>query len=171
MKKDINYYMALDYSVEIRKLRKEEGGGYLASIPQLGSKAFCADGRTINKALEGLKQVKRLLFSDYLDRGVPIPEPEAETESLFSGKFVIRIPVTLHRELVETTRKQNISLNQLILHLLSYNTPLIALEKRLEECFSEIKYTLSNIEVTFQIAFPPTNYIPKTGKEVYASAA
>jgi len=171
MNKDIKYYLGLDYPIEIRKLRKEEGGGYLASIPQLGAKAFCADGKTISKALEGLSKVKEHLFSDYLTRGLPIPEPEEQTESLFSGKFVVRIPVSLHRELVETAQKQNVSLNQFILYLLSYHTPLLALEKKFEDCVREIRYTLNRIEFAFQEASPLSEYVIKGVKDHYAEAA
>jgi len=170
MSKNLKYYLSLHYTVEIRKLSKENGGGYLASIPQLGSKAFCADGKTIEEALSNLNRIKEDLFRDYLNRGVLIPEPEVETETIFSGKFVVRIPTTLHRELVETARKQDVSLNQYVLHLLSYNTPLVALEQKVEECFGEIKSTLSSIDVAFRISPEPV-YDWGERKDSYAEVA
>ena len=139
MGKDLNYYLSLDYPIEIKKIPKEDGGGYLASIPQLGEKAFRADGATIDEALANLKKIKRYLFIDYLKEGVVIPEPEPEPESIFSGKFVVRIPPKLHRHLVEEARKENVSLNQLVLYLLSYNTSLRAVENKIEECFAEVE--------------------------------
>lgn len=152
--KKLKYYLGLEYPLEIRRLKKEDGSGYLASIPQLGSKAFSGHGDTIHEALGSLAAVKEHLFRDYLKEGVPIPEPEPELESIFSGKFVVRIPAALHRELVGTAQKQNVSLNQLVVHLLSYHTPLRALERKLEECFREIQSKLSKIEFAFSYAQP-----------------
>ena len=139
MGKDLNYYVSLDYPIEIRRIPKEDGGGYLASIPQLGEKAFRADGATIDEALVNLKKIKRYLLIDYLKEGLPIAEPEPEPESIFSGKFVVRIPPKLHRHLVEQARKENVSLNQLVLYLLSYNTSLRAVENKIEQCFAEVE--------------------------------
>jgi len=163
MKKNLKYFLNLDYPVEIRKISKEDGGGYLASIPQLGARAFCADGETMDEALANLEKVKKNLFEDYLKEGIPIPEPEAESESIFSGKFVVRIPMELHRQLVERAYKQNISLNLYINHLLSYNTPLMVLE----QCLSKIETTLSKI----QFKPPEVIHYPFLPKESYPPAS
>jgi len=159
MRKDLKYYLSLDYPVEIRKIPEEDGGGFMASIPQLGAKAFRADGETINEALANLQKIKKSLFQDYLKEGISIPEPEEELESIFSGKFVIRISSVLHRQLVERARKQNISLNLYINYLLSYNTPLSVLE----QCLNKIEMTLSKI----QVKTPEVGYSPFLPKETY----
>jgi antitoxin HicB len=44
-----------------------------------------------------------------LEDGYPIPEP-FEDES-YSGKFVIRVPRSLHRQLAEAAERDNVSLN------------------------------------------------------------
>ncbi len=38
-----------------------------------------------------------------LEQGDAIPEPRSEAE--YSGKFVVRVPRSLHRDLAETGRK------------------------------------------------------------------
>jgi hypothetical protein len=43
-----------DYVVAIRRLHPEEGGGYVATIPQLGTGAFNGVGETPEEALRGL---------------------------------------------------------------------------------------------------------------------
>jgi antitoxin HicB len=133
MRKDLEYYVNLDYPVEIRKIPKRDGGGYLASIPQLGEKAFHADGRDVREALRNLRKVKRDLFAEYLKQGTRIPEPEPEPESIFSGKFIVRIPSSLHRQLVERAQRENVSLNQLVVYLLSYNVSLRVIESKLDD--------------------------------------
>jgi predicted RNase H-like HicB family nuclease len=57
MRKDLKYYLSLYYPVEIRKISEEDGGGFMASIPQLGAKAFRADGETVAEALTNLKKI------------------------------------------------------------------------------------------------------------------
>jgi len=139
MRKHLSYYLKLDYPVEIKKIPKKDGGGYLANIPQLGEKAFRADGRDVKEALRNLRRVKKDLFIDYLEEGTPIPEPEFEPESIFSGKFVVRITPVLHRQLVERAKKENVSLNHLVVSLLSYNVSLRTVEKKIDHLLSTVK--------------------------------
>jgi len=47
-----------------------------------------------------------------LEQGIEIPEPVKED---YSGKFNVRVPKSLHKYLSELAKKENISLNQLIL--------------------------------------------------------
>lgn len=116
-KKDINFYLNQKYRIEIMPIPEEDGGGYEARIPQLGKEAFRGYGETIEEALAHLEMVKKDLFMDYLRNNVPIPEPET-TEEKFSGRILLRIPYYLHRELSELAKKENISLNQLLNHII-----------------------------------------------------
>jgi len=75
MKKDLNYYLNLKYSIEINPIPEEEGGGYEACIPQLGRYAFVGDGDTIEEALKSLEEIKKDIFEDWYKRGKEIPEP------------------------------------------------------------------------------------------------
>ncbi|RPI18869.1 MAG: type II toxin-antitoxin system HicB family antitoxin [Ignavibacteriae bacterium] len=120
MKNNITHYMILDYEVVHRRLTKEEGGGYIAYIPQLGRNTFQADGETLEEALANLEIVKKELFKDFIKKGYQIPEPESQ-EQEYSGKFIVRVPKFLHKELVSEAKKNNSSLNQYVLTLLSKN--------------------------------------------------
>ena len=44
--------------------------------------------------------------------GQAIPEPAPKEE--YSGKFVVRLPRSLHRQLVESAEREGVSLNQLV---------------------------------------------------------
>ncbi|MGC8746552.1 MAG: toxin-antitoxin system HicB family antitoxin [Candidatus Saccharicenans sp.] len=116
-KEDINYYMNLKYKIEIVPFPEKDGGGYEARIPQLGREAFRGYGESIEESLAHLEVVKRDLFERYLKEGVPIPEPELK-EDRYSGRILLRIPIYLHRELSELAKKEDISLNQLLNHLI-----------------------------------------------------
>lgn len=120
MEKNLEYYMNINYPIEILKIIEEEGGGFQASIPLLGKYAFLGDGETIEEAITNLEETKKYLFQKYLEQGIPIPEPvEEDEEKEYSGKFVLRIPSELHRYLSFEARKNKTTLNQYCLYLLT----------------------------------------------------
>jgi len=116
VEKDLNYYLNLNYAIEIKKIPEDLGGGWEACIPDLGREAFRADGDTPEEALSKLEEIKRELFQMYLERGVSIPEPE---EGEFSGRFLVRVPKSLHRRLSERAKREGVSLNLLVNDLLT----------------------------------------------------
>jgi len=130
-KKDLNYFMNLRYKVEIMPLAEEDGGGYEARIPQLGREAFRGYGDTVEEALVHLEVVKRDLFEMYLRDGVEIPEPEKEEER-YSGRILLRIPFYLHEELSKLAKEQDISLNQLLNHLIERGLASLKYENEVE---------------------------------------
>jgi len=73
--KNLDYYMSLEYKVEIITIPEEVGGGVVARIPKLGKYAFLGDGETIEEAMDNLNNIKRELFTSYLKLGIEIPEP------------------------------------------------------------------------------------------------
>ena len=122
MEKNIAYYMNLKYPIEITELTEEEGGGFDASIPMLGKYAFTGYGDTLEEALQSLEEVKRLNFEYYLERGTKIEEPPKEEPKEYAGRFVLRIPKSLHRRLAEDASVNGTSLNQYCVYLLSQNS-------------------------------------------------
>ncbi len=72
MPKDLNYYLALPYPIE---LIPDEDGYWFARIPLLeGCMTNAESGET---ALEILDDAKRLWLETALEMGVAIPEPVA----------------------------------------------------------------------------------------------
>ena len=102
MKKDFNYYMSLNYPVEISVIPEDEGGGYFACISLLPG--CWSDGETFEEAYKNILEVKGLWLEDMLDRGMPINEPNMKPR--FSGRFVVRVPKTLHRLLAEESERE-----------------------------------------------------------------
>jgi antitoxin HicB len=112
MEKDIDYYMNLSYTIE---LQNTPGEGWFVKVRELPG--CMSQGDTDVEALEMIRDAMRVWISYGLELGQPIPEP-AEEES-FSGKFVTRIPRTLHRRLVEQAEREGVSLNALVNYALA----------------------------------------------------
>ncbi|MEN6520085.1 MAG: toxin-antitoxin system HicB family antitoxin [Armatimonadota bacterium] len=120
MDRALDYYLSLDYPVEIKRIDESLGGGYLASIPCLGSQAFVGDGDTPQEAYENLMVAKAEIFKDYLQSGIRIMEPpDVSQYEDYSGKLVLRMPRELHARLALAAKANDASLNQFIVYALS----------------------------------------------------
>ncbi len=62
---------------------------------------------------------KRVWLEIALEDGKKIPKPENLELHYFSGKFTLRLPKSLHRELALEAEEQGVSLNQYILFLIT----------------------------------------------------
>src|SRR5437588_12273776 len=92
--KDLAYYMGLPYT---KALRPDEEGDVVARVQEL---AGCAThGRNEREALQNLEEAQRLWLGDCIEAGDPVPQPETE-QPLPSGKWVQRVPRSLHHQLV-----------------------------------------------------------------------
>lgn len=109
-KKDLAYYMSLPYKVEIYP--EPDGSGYTAEIPDLPGCLTCAE--TLPELFEMIEDAKRGWFEVALKRGVRIPEPSPALDGAYSGKFLVRVPRSLHRRLAERARREGTSLNQFV---------------------------------------------------------
>ncbi len=114
--------MKLRYPIEITEFSEDDGGGYMATIPQLGKYTFIGDGDSIEEAIKDLEEVKKHYFELFLNEGIEIPYPKTTEEDIFfSGKLSVRMPKYLHQMLSESAKKNNVSLNSYINSLLSMN--------------------------------------------------
>lgn len=76
-------------------------------------------GETQEEALCEGEINKKLWIETAMLNGEAVPEPNKIYDSEFSGKFNLRIPKSLHRDLVLRALDEDVSLNQLCSHLLS----------------------------------------------------
>jgi antitoxin HicB len=111
--KDLNYYLSLPY---VATIRPDEEVGFVARIEDLPG--CSADGTNRAEALERLDDLKRAWIEDALEAGHLVPEPALE-EDLPSGKWLQRVPKSLHRKLSNAARKDGVSLNSLVCTILA----------------------------------------------------
>lgn len=115
MKKDLKYYMNLNYPTEFQKIVEKDGESYYRiTIPRLPG--LIAYGDSVNDWLEELEDAKKAWFSSCLRRNVKIPEP---TLKKYSGKLLVRMPKSSHAHLAEEADEENVSLNSYIVSKLA----------------------------------------------------
>ena len=111
----VKEYMELPYNINVQLIEDESGRYYVANVVEL---LGChADGETEAEAIASLKEAMESWLECAIDHGNDIPLPKTENE--FSGKFIVRIPKTLHRELSQKAEEEGVSLNQYALYKLS----------------------------------------------------
>lgn len=67
---------------------------------------------TPEKALSGIRRVVAEAVAEMAQSGEPIPEALAEKK--FSGRFMVRIPSSVHRALATEAAEQGLSINRLV---------------------------------------------------------
>ncbi len=107
MKKPVEYYLGLPYSVE---LRQEPDEGWFVHVREWPGCMSQAD--TAEEALANIREVIPLWLEGALESDYEIPEPRGADD--YSGRFMIRVPRSLHRCLAELAEREAISLNLLV---------------------------------------------------------
>jgi antitoxin HicB len=103
------------YPFEVRPLTAEEGGGFLVSFPDF---AECiADGETPESAIHNGLDALNETIAALEDLGLPVPEPGGG--GAYSGKFIQRLPKSLHAKLNVRARQEGVSMNTLVTTLLA----------------------------------------------------
>ena len=113
MNKELDYYMGLNYRVEL--IKNEEGEGYVLHCPELRGCITCAD--TLEKGFEMIEDAKKCWFQACIEDNIEIPLPSNIDN--YSGQFKIRMPKSLHKSLAEKSQQEGISMNQYCVYLLS----------------------------------------------------
>src|ERR1700733_1243421 len=107
--KKLREYMGLPYTVV---LKRDEEGDVVARVKEL--EGCVADGQDEMEAIGHLEQVKELWLRAALKNGNDIPLPEKDDDELPSGKWLMRVPRTLHKKLVDLADREGVSLNQFV---------------------------------------------------------
>ena len=111
----VKEYLELPYHIVIQHLVDESGDYFFATVQEL---AGCmSHGDTYDEAFENIQEAMEGWIETKLEGGFPVPVPL--NESQYSGKFVLRLPRSLHARLALEAEKEGVSLNQYALYRLS----------------------------------------------------
>jgi len=101
-----------------RELRQEDDGTWFARIREIPG--CLTVGVTREDALEMLDDALASWMEAAIEDGAVVPDPDDSRD--FSGRFVIRMPRWLHRELATKAEAEGVSLNQLIVSFLAVSS-------------------------------------------------
>jgi len=138
---DLEDLKTLDYPVKIEY--DDEDAFFVADFPDLPG--CSATGSTVAEAYDRAQTAKAEWLRVTLEQGLRIPEPSKARD--YSGRILLRLPVSLHANLADRARTNGASLNQYIVHLLSaaavgdeVSSKLEAVAERLQDI--ELRLTL-----------------------------
>jgi len=94
----------------------EDDSEYVGLCAEFPSLSWLA--RTPEAALKGIRKLVIKVIADMVHNGEAIPEPLATKH--FSGKFMVRVPPDVHRELTIQAAEAGVSLNRLASAKLSH---------------------------------------------------
>ena len=102
------------YPFQIRELSKEDGGGYLITFPDLPG--CMSDGDTIEEARKNGSEALGdwIAACKKMGKEIPPPSPPIDPHN-YSGKFIQRVPKSVHAQLAKRAETEGVSMNQLVL--------------------------------------------------------
>ena len=112
MKKTLEYYLSLNYSV---LLNQTDNGSFVAEIPSLPG--CITQGDSMREATSLIEEAKARWLEMAIKNGIDIREPRQRSE--YSGRFLVRMPRSLHARLTQQAADEGVSLNQYVVSLLS----------------------------------------------------
>jgi antitoxin HicB len=110
MRRCIEGGLVLKYPAVVRELDSHEGGGFLAEITDLPG--CISDGETVEEAMENLKNAMEEWIATAKKLGREVPNPSDPGDG-YSGKWVQRVPKSLHARLALEAKREGVSLNTL----------------------------------------------------------
>jgi predicted RNase H-like HicB family nuclease len=102
----------------------DEDEGFVAVVPDLPG--CSAIGDTEADALTELESAIAAWIDAATSVGNKVPAPSNPAQHNYSGKLLVRMPRSLHKDLVSAADKESVSLNQFIVYVLSMHSTLRA---------------------------------------------
>jgi antitoxin HicB len=111
-----NDYLELPYRITLVHDSDDDGNeGWVASVDELSG--CLAQGETPDDAITHVYEAMLAWIESEIEAGHDIPEPRELKQS--SGRFLLRLPRSLHAELAHQAEEEGTSLNQLVTGLLA----------------------------------------------------
>lgn len=108
LQKQIECYANLPYTVSVEPQDDGKGVYYIAKMVELPDLFMTGDTR--EEAITELEAVKRDWIAEYLKLGNKMPMPLKSRN--YSGKIIVRMPLSLHEALALKSESEEVSLNQ-----------------------------------------------------------
>lgn len=128
--KDLNYYLALEYPYTV----VPDDGSFFVRYPDLPGCMTQVDDAADIPAMA--QEIKELWLETALEDLQTIPEPITVE---YSGKFVVRLPKSLHQSLAYQAGQEGMSLNGYVVQLLGERSSTNAMLKHVSDQIAEMR--------------------------------
>jgi len=116
-------------------MHSDPDGGYVAEIEELPG--CMTQAETLDEALKAIEDARQLWIKTAYEEGQDIPLPRDIEE--YSGKFMVRIPRSLHRNLIRAAKREGVSLNQYVTSLLAAGVQGDVVKEKMDAVLSKIQ--------------------------------
>lgn len=106
----VDEYLMLPYTIEVVRDDSDGEVGYVARVVELPG--CLTQGDDFEELGEMIEDAMRGWIELAIEDDQPIPEPRSIEE--YSGRFVARLPKSLHRDLAQAAEREGVSLNALV---------------------------------------------------------
>jgi len=96
-----------EYQFTVRRLTKDEGGGYLVEYPDIPG--CMSDGETIEEAISHGREALRDCLVVFKESGRKLPKPSIE-----AAQWRQRLPRTLYSKLTKQAEMEGVSINSFV---------------------------------------------------------
>jgi antitoxin HicB len=93
--------------------------------------------RDASEIASAAEEIRTLWIEGEYEDGATIPEPAMQSD--FSGRFVVRVPKQLHKDLVTAARQQDMSLNAYVIYLLAERNATARVASQLDDLRARIE--------------------------------
>jgi antitoxin HicB len=136
----LEYYINMKYPVITYQA---DEGGFVAEIKELPG--CLTQGETLDEAYDRIETARKAWIEVAYEDGVSIPLPQTEQE--YSGRFLVRIPRSLHQRLAEEASNEGVSLNQYVMTILSGSVSKEESPVKTEEVVNKLERIIDKIEM------------------------
>ena len=112
---NVKKYLNRPYHIVIQYITDESGSYYFATVREFDG--CMSHGETHAEAFENIREAMKGWIETKLENGFSVPDPIDDVQ--YSGKFVLRVPKSLHARLALEAEQEGVSLNQYALYRLS----------------------------------------------------
>lgn len=111
-RRELEYYLNLRYPVTIHP---DPESGFVAEVEELPG--CMTQAETLDEIFKAIEDARQLWIETAYNEGQDIPLPRDMEK--YPGKFLVRIPQWLHRDLARAAKREGVSLNQYVTSLLA----------------------------------------------------
>lgn len=135
----------MDAKYEVNISWDDEADEFVATFPDFPY--LSAFGKTWEEAVTDAHEVMGMALNSFAERGITPPAPQRrQMPATFSGQFRVRLPKSLHAELAAMAEDEGVSLNTVVVSLLSGQNKINSMYRDIQNKFQTLMQAHSSLQ-------------------------